>query len=75
MKKKGDVEYGEEAEKMILELINNQPKTIGEITRETQKTFGLKIHYYTIKRILHELEKQGLIIIRDTGRFKICERN
>jgi len=75
MKRKGDVEYGEEAEKMILELITNQPKTIGEITQAAHKTYGLKIHYYTIKRILHELERQGLITIRDTGRFKICERN
>ena len=74
MKKKGDVEYGAEAEKMILELID-RPKTIGEITREAQETYGLKIHYYTVRRLISELEKQGLIVIRNIGRFKVCERS
>jgi len=73
MKKKGDVEYGEEAEKMLYELLD-KPKTIGELTKDMQNRYGLKIHYYTVERLIEELQSQGLIVVKKVSRFKVCER-
>lgn len=70
MRKKGDYTYGDDAKKMLLSLLD-QPKTIAELTKDMKSKYFAKIHYYTVKRLLEEIEQQGLVCSRKVGRTRI----
>jgi len=74
MRKKGDISYGEDAKKMLLSLLN-EPKSIAELTREMQLNFFDKIHYYTVKRLLKEIEEEGILNSKKIGKIRIWWRD
>jgi len=71
VRKKGDFEYGKDAEKALLSLLTDQPKTTAELTREMQDQFFKKIHFYTVQRLLIKLSEEGKIKWKIVGRIQL----
>lgn len=74
MKRKGSYEYGEEAEKMLYEILSNNEETVAQVTRKMQQTYNLTIHNYTVERLLQQLAERRLAVGRRMGRFKLWRR-
>ncbi len=70
MRKVGSFEYKQDAEELILTLINETPKTTKDLTEEAKKNFYSKVHATTIKRLLNNLLINGKIKLKKVN--KIC---
>lgn len=70
MRKVGNYEYKEEAERIILSLVTQQPQTIMDITRIARTQFFAKIHPITVKRLLEKLKNDGKIRGKELGRCR-----
>lgn len=71
MKKKGDWEYREDAEKALLSLVTRYPKTVSQLTREMREDFFSKIHFVTVQRLLGNLKRGGKVRWTDKGKRRL----
>jgi len=72
----GCYEYGDEVKALVLSLITDKPITRNSITKELNKIpIYHNIHYYTIGRLLTELEKENKIKKIQMNRMNLWYRN
>ena len=71
MRKKGDFEYGLDAEMALLSLITDRPKTTAQLAREMKDKFFSKIHYQTVQRLLNNLKRKGKVKWQDVGKMRL----
>jgi len=72
---KGDTEYKEEAESIVLSLLSDKPITRSALTNKLNELPKYhNIHYYTVGRILKRLEAKNKAKEISMGRIKIWVR-
>lgn len=61
MKTKGSYEYGEDAEKIVLSYVSDIPRTSNDIKNRLRENVFSKIERETVKRLLENLYKKGMV--------------